>query len=69
MERSDDSLLAPWTGAHGGTPPFDRVSSATFEPAIAKAMEHTRGELAAIATSNETPTFANTILAYKDSGR
>src|SRR3569623_189268 len=69
MERSDDSLLAPWTGAHGGTPPFDRVSSATFEPAIAKAMEHTRGELAAIATSSEAPTFANTILAYEDSGR
>ncbi|HEY6038011.1 MAG TPA: M3 family metallopeptidase [Kofleriaceae bacterium] len=69
MERSEDPLLAPWTGAHGGTPPFDRVSSATFEPALAKAMEHTRRELATLASASEAPTFANTILAFEDSGR
>jgi len=64
-----DDPLAPWTGAHGGTPPFDRITSATFEPALAKGMELTRGELASLAATAEAPTFENTILAFETTGR
>jgi peptidyl-dipeptidase Dcp len=66
---SDHSLLAAWTGAHGGTPPFDQITTATFEPAIAKAMELARGDLARLAAAADAPTFANTVLAFEDSGR
>jgi len=62
-------LLAPWTGAHGGTPPFDQIKTAAFEPGLAKAMDLDRGELAKIADATEPATFANTILALEDSGR
>lgn len=65
---SDDPLLAPWTGAHGGTPPFDRIKSEMFEPGIARAMDLDRAELAAIAAV-PGPTFANTIVALEHSGR
>ncbi|MEO8840361.1 MAG: M3 family metallopeptidase [Kofleriaceae bacterium] len=64
---ADDPLLAPWTGTHGGTPPFDRISSEMFEPGIARAMDLDRAELATIAAAE--PTFAATILALENSGR
>jgi len=66
---TNDPLLAPWTGAHGGTPPFDQIKTAAFEPGLAKAMDLDRGELAKIADATEPATFANTILALEDSGR
>ena len=69
MPASEDVLLVPWPGDHGGTPPFDRINSASFEPAIAKAMELQRAELATLAAAKDPPAFANTILAFEDSGR
>ncbi|MEP6866815.1 MAG: M3 family metallopeptidase, partial [Deltaproteobacteria bacterium] len=62
-------MLAPWTGARGGTPPFHRITPATFEPAIAKAMELGRGDLVALVGLDDAPTFANTVLAFEDSCR
>ncbi len=64
-----DPLLAPWTGAHGGTPPFDQINTAAFEPGLAAAMDLDRAQLAAIANATEPATFENTILALEDSGR
>ena len=64
-----DPLLAPWVGAHGGTPPFDQLEITAFEPGLARAMELYRAQLAAIAHATEPATFANTILALEDSGR
>ena len=29
-----DPLLAPWTGAHGGYPPLDKIRGADLEPAL-----------------------------------
>ena len=66
---TNDPLLAPWTGAHGGTPPFDQIKVAAFEPGLAKAMDLDRSELAKIAEATAPATFANTILALEDSGR
>lgn len=66
---ADDTLIAPWTGAHGGTPPFDKIHSSMFDPGLHLAMDRQRAELAAIVAQKDAPTFANTILAYEDSGR
>src|SRR5262249_54587535 len=65
----DDPLLAPWTGPHGGFPRFDKVTAAKIKPALLKAMELDRGEIAAIAAATEPATFENTIAALESSGR
>ena len=62
-------MLAPWTGPHGGVPPFDRVQVDQFKDALLAAMNASRAETAAIATNPAAPTFANTILALEQSGR
>jgi peptidyl-dipeptidase Dcp len=64
-----DPLLDPWTGNHGGTPPFDEINSDLFEPGIAKAMDLDRTEIAAIAGGGDPASFDNTIVALENSGR
>jgi peptidyl-dipeptidase Dcp len=66
---SVDTLLAPWRGPLGGTPPFDKVNVADIEPAILRAMDLHRAELAAIVADARPPTFDNTIAKMEDSGR
>jgi peptidyl-dipeptidase Dcp len=66
---SDDPLLAPWTGPHGGFPRFDKFKVADFKPSILKAMDLNRAELAAITGAKEPATFANTIAALENAGR
>jgi peptidyl-dipeptidase Dcp len=64
-----EPLLAPWTGAHGGFPRFDRVKVDAFKPAMLKAMDLNRAEIAAISGNTAAPTFENTFAALDDSGR
>ena len=45
------------------TEPFDRIDDADFAPAIDRALEQARAEIARIADNPEPPTFANTIEA------
>ncbi|MFN0252901.1 MAG: hypothetical protein ACKV2T_38865, partial [Kofleriaceae bacterium] len=45
---ADHPLLAPYTGAHGGGPAFDKIKTADFKPALLKGMELARAEIAAI---------------------
>ncbi len=66
---TDDPFLAPWTGPHGGFPRFDKFKPTEIRPALMKAMDLQRAELAAIAAVKEPATFDNTILALEDSGR
>ena len=63
------ALLAPWPGAFGGLPPWDRTTPQALEAAFVRALELKREELAAIAGSTEPPTFINTIEALEDAGR
>lgn len=62
-------MLDDWTGAHGGYPPFDKVTVAGMKPAILKGMDLQRAEVSAIAGSKVPPTFENTLGALEDSGR
>jgi peptidyl-dipeptidase Dcp len=66
---TDDPLLAPWTGPHGGFPRFDKIKIAGIKPALMKGMELQRAEIAAIASSRDPATFDNTIAALEDAGR
>lgn len=64
-----DALLSPWTGPHGGFPRFDSIAITAIKPALHKAMEANRAEIAAIAASKAAATFDNTIAALEDAGR
>jgi peptidyl-dipeptidase Dcp len=66
---TDDPMLAPWTGPYGGFPRFDQIKVENFKPAMMKAMDLNRAELAAITASKQPATFANTIVPLQDAGR
>ena len=68
--RADQSpLLAPWAGAHGGVPAFDKIKVADFKPALEVAMAENLVEIAAIANNPQAPNFENTIAALERSGQ
>ncbi|HSM12505.1 MAG TPA: M3 family metallopeptidase [Thermoanaerobaculia bacterium] len=66
---SDNPLLQPWKGPHGGVPPFDQVRVEHFQPALEAAMAEQLAEVDAIAAQAEAPSFDNTIAALERSGR
>ena len=68
MDHADNPVLAPWTGPHGGAPPFDAVRTEHFPPALEAAIAEKRADVAAIAANPEPPTFANTLEALEASG-
>jgi peptidyl-dipeptidase Dcp len=61
-------LLAPWTGPHGGLPPFDAVKVEHFRPALEAAMAEQLAEVDRIANDTAPPTFENTLAALERSG-
>ena len=50
-------------------PPFDRISSADYRPALIAAMAQKREEIARIANNTAAPTFENTFQALEESGQ
>ncbi|MGN7160874.1 M3 family metallopeptidase [Sphingomonas sp. SAFR-052] len=50
-------------------PPFDRIKSSDYGPAIRAGMAEQRAEIAAITRTRSAPTFDNTIAAMERSGR
>jgi len=65
----DNPLLAPWSGPHGGVPPFDKVQVADFKPALEASMKANLAEVDAIANNPAAPNFENTFAALENSGR
>ncbi len=61
-------LLQPWTGPHGGVPPFDRIEPQMFPPALELAFDRQRAEIRAIAGNPAPATFDNVIGALQASG-
>ncbi len=53
-------LLGEWDGAFA-LPPFDAITDADFGPAFDAALAEARGNIAAIARTDDAPTFANTV--------
>ncbi|MGZ8868839.1 MAG: M3 family metallopeptidase [Thermoanaerobaculia bacterium] len=66
---STNTLLAPWSGPHGGIPPFDKIEVAHFKPALEAAMAENLAEIDRIANNSAAPTFDNTIAAFERAGR
>lgn len=62
-------LLQPWTGPHGGVPPFDQVKVADFKPALEAGMAEQLAETERIAQNPAAPTFENTIAALERTGK
>jgi peptidyl-dipeptidase Dcp len=62
-------LLMPWTGPHGGVPPFDQVRPELFPEAFQTAINARRLEVLAITNNPEPATFANTFVPLQDAGR
>ncbi|WP_050929085.1 M3 family metallopeptidase [Aestuariivita boseongensis] len=61
-------LLSPWE-TDFQIAPFDKISDADFAPALERALEAHKAEIDAIATSSESPGFANTIEALEAAGK
>ncbi len=63
----DNPLLASWDTPFG-VPPFDRIASADYLPALRAAIAEHEEEVAAIVANPDPPTFENTIEALERSG-
>ena len=59
-----NALISPWTTPFG-LPPFADIQDADFAPAFEAALAEARANIAAIAASDEAPSFANTIAALE----
>ncbi len=66
--QSTNPLLEEWDTPFG-VPPFDRIESEHYLPAIRAGMAEQKNEIDAIVANPDEPTFANTIEAYENSGR
>ncbi|MBI3447684.1 MAG: M3 family metallopeptidase [Acidobacteria bacterium] len=66
---TNNVLLAPWSGPHGGVPAFDRMDLAALEPALEAGMARNLEEIDAIAGDPEPPSFRNTLVAMERAGR
>ena len=62
-------LLAPWSGPHGGVPPFAVAKVEQFQPALEAAMAEQLAEIEHIAGNPAPADFANTIAALEGTGR
>ncbi len=52
-----------------GTPPFDKIKNAHYEPAVDKGIKEHSAEIDKIVNIKAVPTFENTILPLEESGR
>lgn len=65
---SENPVLAPWSGPHGGGPSFDLIRTEHFLPALDAAILTYRAELTRIASNSAAPTFTNTLEALERAG-
>ena len=62
-------LIEPWTGPHGGVPPFAAARVADLGPALEAGMADQLAAIDRIASDPSPPTFDNTIAALERAGR
>ncbi len=67
-ENQTNPLVQDWTSTHG-IPPFDRFTPEHFEPAFDIALTQHLQEIDAIASSTNSASFENTLVAFDSSGR
>jgi peptidyl-dipeptidase Dcp len=69
LPPTEAPMLKAWGGPFGGVPPFDKIKTSDFVPAMGTAMDVGRAEIKRIAENKAAPTFANMIAAMEDAGR
>ncbi|MDE6418120.1 MAG: M3 family metallopeptidase, partial [Duncaniella sp.] len=69
MTQAQNLFFGEFSSTPHGTPPFDRITVADYEPAVDRGIELGLKEIEAIANNPEAPTFENTIVAMARSGR
>ncbi len=67
--RNDNPFYEDWSRLPYGAPPFDRIRSEHYMPAIQQGVSEHSAEIERIANNRARPTFANTIEALETSGR
>jgi len=66
---TENPLLEPWSGPHGGVPAFDKVEVAHFQTALEAAMAEALANVDTIADDPAPPSFDNTIAALERASR
>jgi len=69
MTQAQNPFFGEFTSTPHGTPPFDRITTADYEPAVERGIELGLKEIDAIANNPEPATFENTIVAMDRAGR
>ncbi len=64
---TENPFFQDWTAPYGA-PPFHLIEADHFIPAMEEAMARHNAEIDAIASSQEAPTFENTIIALENAG-
>ena len=64
----ENPLLKPWSGPHGGVPPFDKVTPERLNSGLEEGLKIYRAEIKKIAENPAPPTFENTIAALEHTG-
>ena len=67
MISADNIFLSEYKTTRGLVP-FDRITTADYEPAIMQGIDEHNREIDSIANQTTTPTFENTILGLERSG-
>ena len=68
LKGSSNPLLQDWSAQPFQLPPFGKIETEHFEPALLEAQKAHLADLQAIADSKEDPSFENTIQAYDQAG-
>jgi peptidyl-dipeptidase Dcp len=68
-QADQDLLLKPWSGPHGGVPPWDQAKPELIPAAFEIGIALQTAEVNAIAANPAPATFANTMEALQNSGR
>jgi len=68
-QANQHPLLMPWTGPHGGVPPWDHADPALVPEALEVGIALQTAEINAIAHNPAAPTFENTMEALQNAGR
>jgi peptidyl-dipeptidase Dcp len=68
-EANQNALLKPWSGPHGGVPPWDQAIVGNVGAALDLGIRLQEAEVQAIANNPAAPSFDNTIGAMQSAGR
>jgi len=68
-QANQNPLLKPWTGPHGGVPPWDQARAELVGPALELGVRLQEAEVQVVANNPARPTFENTMVPLQDGGR